>query len=770
MLARAHIFVRGLVQGVGFRPFIYTIATDNQLSGFVLNLGDAGVEIIAEGNDDDLKKFIEEIRTKKPGVARVDVVEVEFGEFSGKFKGFKIEESKEQKFTVRSVIPTDLSICDNCITDIYNESRWRNYPFTACAQCGPRFTVINRLPYDRKNTSMDAFPFCDSCQAEYDNPKDRRYDAQGITCPICGPQIWLVDNNYNRMNCEPLSETAKLLHEGCIVAVKGIGGFHIAVDAANESSVKALRKRRIRPFQPFAVMSRTLEKIKKFALISNREQEFLTNIFHPIVLLQKSENYSLAESVSPALDSIGVMLPYTGIHLLLLDHFKGDALVMTSGNYPGKPIFISNDQALNELKNIVDYFLIHNRTIVNRCDDSVIKIVEGHPLFLRKSRGYAPSFLALPWRVGHEGIISVGGDFNVTGSIFLEDRLITTQHIGDAEEFETLEFLKNALNFIIKNYNLSHFSCIAHDLNPSFLTTRYAKELGEFYEARTFPVQHHHAHLAALLADNSMPKESEIVCIDIDGVGYGLDGMAWGGEILVGGYKQYERAGHLKYQPMPGGDLCTKYPARMLAAILSTAMSDSELTNMFKNSYNEYLKHGEDELQVIIKQSKIGDVLKTSSTGRLLDSIATLLKVCWNRTYEGEPPIRLETVAKKGQPSKVNLRLPLSRDASGAYILDTSDFILSIVENLDKKREDVAFEAHRILASALAEMACIIGDEKDIQTIGLTGGAAVNSILFRYIKKVINENNKQLVSHKDIPCGDGGISTGQAVAASFSSV
>jgi len=767
MQKRAHIFARGLVQGVGFRPFIYTIAVANGLEGYVLNLGDAGVEILVEGDEAKLKKFIAEIREKKPSVARVDALDVTWEAPTGGFDKFTIMESNEKRLTVRSVIPTDLGICDLCITDIYRKSRWHSYSFTSCAQCGPRFTMIRKLPYDRENTSMADFPFCPHCHAEYDNPMDRRYDAQGITCPICGPRHTLIDKTGEQLTGEPLSEAAKLLSEGYIVAVKGIGGFHVAVDASNESAVMELRKRRRRPAQPFAVMSRSIQKIKNFGIVSCQEEDLLKSVYRPIIILQKSSPCSLADSVSPGLDSIGVMLPYTGIHLLLLDNFAKDALVMTSGNYPGKPISTDNKQALKELRNIADFFLMHNRTIVNRCDDSVIKVVEGVPMFLRKSRGYAPSYLAMPWNVGKNGLMAVGGEFNVTGSVFLQDRIVTTQHIGDISEPETLDYLKNALNFITKIYNMSDFSCIAHDLNPSFLTTRYAKELADLHKAQTIPVQHHHAHLASLMADNSLPREASIVCIAIDGVGYGTDGMAWGGEILLGGYSNFDRVAHLQYQPMPGGDLCAYYPARFLASILSTVMSDSEISALFEGAYSRYLRHGMDELDVILKQSRNNDALKTSSMGRLLDAIATLMNVCALRTYEGEPPMRLEGVARRGKPGRVTLRLPFSKK-NGKYIIDTSDFMLSLLENIQNKREDITFEAHRVLGVTLAELACMISDENRVPAIGLTGGSAVNTLLFRHIKKTVERNNKQFLFYKTIPCGDGGISTGQAaVAATF---
>jgi hydrogenase maturation protein HypF len=765
-LKKAHILIRGLVQGVGFRPFIYKIAIDNNLSGYVLNLGDAGVEVVVEGLDEKISKFINEITLKKPSVAKIESIETRWGSYEGNYKEFLIAKSDEKKLTVRSVIPTDLSICDLCITDISRNSRWKLYPFTSCAQCGPRFTVIKKLPYDRENTSMAKFPFCKYCQSEYDDPTDRRYDAQGITCPICGPKLELQDNANKIIDGNPLENAAKLLEEGSIIAIKGIGGFHIAVDASNENTVVELRTRRKRPYQPFAVMSYSLNLVKKYASVSKAEEDLLTNIYHPIVSLRKSNGFYLSESVSPGLDTVGVMLPYTGIHHLLMKYFSGDALVMTSGNYPGKPIFIENLEAIHELRHIVDYYLIHNRDIVNRCDDSVIKVVNGRPTFIRKSRGYAPSTIITPWDNTPTNVMAVGGEYNITGSIQVKDRLITTQHIGDANELETLDYLKTAFNYILKLYDINKLDIIAHDANPSFLTTRYAHELATEYGAHAIPIQHHHAHMTSLMVDHGLGKEEDIAFIAIDGVGYGTDGMAWGGEIFIGGYKDYKRVAHLKYQPMPGGDACAYYPARMLAATLSSIMSDSEVIDFFSNKYINYLNNKNEELNIILKQVKNNRVLKTSSMGRLLDTIAVLLEICGKRTYEGEPPMRLESIANAGHPRNITLRLPLSQ-REGKIILDTSEFIRSIIEKMNSNSKyDIAYEAHSILGRTLGSVACSICDEYGLKTIGLGGGSAINSLLSHEIQESIEQNNKNFLTYRSIPCGDGGTSCGQAISAS----
>ncbi len=669
--------------------------------------------------------------------------------------------------SVRSVIPVDLGICDLCVTEITGEGRYSNYPFTSCAQCGPRFTMIRRLPYDRVNTSMDSFPFCHECLREYLDPKDRRYDAQGFACPRCGPKLTLLDNSGEVVNSEdPIGLSAELLIEGSIVAIKGIGGFHLAVNALDEFAVAELRRRRRRPNQPFAIMSPSIEEISDFAEVNEDEAQLLSSPARPIVVLKKSDSYNLADSVAPGLNSVGVMLPYTGIHLLLLHAFRREALVMTSANYPGKPMMIEESSALSELKGIADYYLVHNREIVNRCDDSVIKSIGGGRVFLRKSRGYSPSYLRTGWSVGNKYILGVGGELNNNASLFVKDQIITTQHIGDVDELETLDFMKHSIQFIEKTYDLKKPNMIACDLNPAFLTGRYAEELSAELGSLLVRVQHHHAHAAALMAENSMGLDEKIISIVIDGSGYGLDGNSWGGEIFVAGYSDFKRVAHLAPQPLPGGDVCAYYPARMLASILSSTTSDSDIERLLEKNASKYFKHGIDELKLVLKQSKEPRTLKTTSLGRLLDALAVALDVCWLRTYEGEPPVRLESLALHGGPSEIKLELEYRRE-NDMYVFDTSAFVTEVFDLRKKfEKKDIAFAIHKSIGQSLAEVACLLADELGIETIGLTGGSAVNTLIYRYIKEKVTNNNKKFIVHNNYPCGDGCVSLGQCVVAS----
>lgn len=764
---RAHLYIRGSVQGVGFRPFIYSLATSKGLCGFVSNLADAGVEVVVEGDESALKEFIEDIPKKKPSVSRIDEIEITWSEPSYDFSGFRISESQERIISVRSVIPVDLGICDLCITEIIGESRYSGYPFTSCAQCGPRFTMIRKLPYDRVNTSMGAFPFCPECLREYLDPKDRRYDAQGFACPQCGPKLTLLDASGKKVESkDPICSAAELLLEGSIVAIKGIGGFHLAVNALDESSVSELRRRRRRPKQPFAIMSLSIEKIKHFAEVGAADAQLLLSPARPIVLMKKSDAYNLADSVAPGLNFIGVMLPYTGIHLLLLRAFQKEALVMTSANYPGRPMIIDEKTALTELNGVADYFLIHNREIVNRCDDSVIKSLGADSVFLRKSRGYSPSYLRVGWSVGNKYILGLGGELNNNASLFVKDQIITTQHIGDVDELETLDFMKNAITFIEKTYDLKKPDVIACDMNPAFLTRRYAEELSEEVGSSLIHVQHHHAHAAALMAENGIGLDERILAIVIDGAGYGLDGNSWGGEIIVAGYSDFTRVAHLEPHAMPGGDMCAYYPARMLASILSSTMSNSDVEKLLENNANKYFKHGIEELRIVLKQCKEPGALKTTSLGRLLDALSVALDVCWLRTYEGEPPMRLESLALSGNPGEIELMLEYVRE-NGVYVFKTGKLVNEIFDIKNRfSNKDIAFALHKCIGNSLAEVACLLAEQYDIETIGLTGGAAANILIYNSIKSKVLKNNKKFINHKNYPCGDGCVSLGQSLVAS----
>lgn len=773
MKCNATIHVSGIVQGVGFRPFVYRIALRHGLNGYVINLGDAGVEIVVEGERNSIDAFIHDLLNNKPPTSRIDTFKVSWNNSLKGFKTFKILPSSLRTSGMLSIVPPDVSICSECISDILTPgSRWYHYPFTCCSVCGPRFTVICDLPYDRERTSMVDFPLCDECLKEYNDPLDRRYHAQGICCPKCGPKMFLYSVNGSLVDDEkPLQIAAKLIDEGSIIAVKGLGGFHIAAKTTSDDVVLELRKRRRRPYQPFAVMSPDIETIRRYAYVSAEEKQLLTSFQRPIVLLRKSDDYFLSEWVSPGLHNIGVMLPYTGIHLLLLRFTREPALIMTSANLPKEPMIIRNKDAFKRLRGIVDYLLIHNRRIINRCDDSVLRVTSKSPTFIRRSRGYVPSPVEIKKLNVAATILATGGELQVTGAILKNNKCFLTQHIGDTDNLENLLYLHNSLKFLIKITKSNRIDAVSCDLHPLFSTTRFAKNLAEQDNIPLIQVQHHFAHLASLIAESNIPIDSTVVGIIIDGYGYGNDGQAWGGELVVYSNKSFIRVGHLRYQPMPGGDMCTKYPARMLAGFLSETFSLDFTSDFLKSHYLSYFRYGEKEVDLILKQIALNiNVPKTSSLGRILDAFSALFKLCKERTYEGEPAMRFESYAIKcSSPVNFDFHIPI-RDDGGLIIIDTNELLSYVIDLLDKKKwrgEYIAYFIHESLAEALALSAMQIAEKFDAKYIGITGGATVNELIVSKICDTLKFSKFKILRHKLVPPGDGGLALGQAFYAAL---
>lgn len=752
---RAEIKVNGIVQGVGFRPFIYRTAVKNYLAGYVRNRGDAGVEIVVEGAEKNVMRFIKALRHDKPPLARIYNINIKYSDDRKEFEKFSILKSSEDVEFSGSVIPPDVSICDECLKEMQDsKNRRHDYFFTTCTDCGPRYTTIRTLPYDRQNTTMLEFPMCPKCQREYANPLDRRFQAQTIACQQCGPSVYLASNSGETLDSEdPIREAGRLLEKGYIVAVKGNGGFHVATATMRDEPIVRLRKVKHRRKKPFAIMARDLATVKTFAEVSPKEAELLTSYIKPIILLNKSKDYYLSDIIAPSLHNVGVMLPYTGLHFMLFDAVREPAFVMTSANAPNEPIVVDNDEAVEKLGSTVDFFLFHNRMIAQRCDDSVVRLHEGRDLsIIRRSRGYAPEPLHLG-KKAKRCVLGLGAEENVTACILLGDRVFVSQYIGDVENMETLDFLRNTVNHLIRLTN-AKIDVVACDLHPKFATTRLAHELGESFGYQVVQVQHHHAHLAALMVEHNLNELIGILC---DGFGYGVDGSAWGGEVLYGLEGRFERLGHLQAQPMVGGDLATVYPLRMAAGILGSVDVREWLLG-----YSDRFPHGEEEVEAILKQLKKGIALKTSSCGRVLDAVSALLGICYERTFEGEPAMKLESAAAQGK-DVLGLEPKINRD-----IVDTS-FLLNMIFNNWKKYsiEDLAYSAEAYLARSLAELAVSEAERLGIKTIGFSGGVAYNEHITKTIRKRVEENGIKFVVHKLVPPGDAGTSTGQAIAASF---
>ncbi|WP_407414687.1 carbamoyltransferase HypF [Methanobrevibacter sp.] len=738
------ILTQGIVQGVGFRPYVYRLAKDLNLNGSVRNLGNV-VEIIIEG--ENVQKFVERLPNELPPIAKIDSMNVE--EISANnYTDFEIIESADSYSGV-SVIPPDIAICDKCLEEIRNpKDRRYKYAFNACTDCGPRFTVIESVPYDRERTSMDEFPLCEECLVEYKEPLNRRYHGEAICCSDCGPQMEIYEG-LDKIECDnPIKLGADILKEGKILAIKGIGGTHLVVDAYNDKAIKELRKRLNRPNQAFAVMCKDLESLKKYAQLTSKEINTITSNKRPIVILKKNENYPFPESLSPGLHNIGVMLPYSPMHYLLFDEGEIDTYVMTSANIPGEPMMITNEEIINGVN---DYSLVHNRKILNRCDDSVIRFRNNELSFIRRSRGYTPEPYTINYEVNDADVLALGPELDVTFSIARDNIVYPSQHIGNTNKPKTLEFLKTAIENMCQITKINEFDIIACDMHPHFFTTRLAYELAEKYGAEVLPVQHHHAHSVALANDSSI---EEMIVIAADGVGYGSDGTSWGGEILYTDIKNFERLAHLQPQLMPGGDVATKYPARMLASILN----DKDL---IKN-YSDYFKYGEIEIKNIFKQIEAGiNVGKTTSTGRVLDSIAVALEICHERTYEGECSMKLESAAYY---STKDLEIPVIIENNQLNTTEILREVVKLYQNGEKKA-DVAAAGQFAVANGLSKLAITAADKKNIDDIGATGGVFYNEAITNTVKNHIENNGYNFIQHKNTCAGDGSVSLGQVIVA-----
>lgn len=816
------ILVEGIVQGVGFRPFVYRIATEANLNGYVRNLGNV-VEIIVQGSHQNMEEFLFNLQNKLPPIAKINNIETrdlkEEDEKFSSYTDFTIKESADD-FAGTSVIPPDVAICDNCLEEINDpQNRRYKYPFNACTDCGPRFTVIEKVPYDRDNTTMEDFPLCDECEIEYTNPLDRRYHAEAACCEDCGPSLKLLKNTGGdgdsaiEIDCEdPLKETARLLDEGKILAIKGIGGTHLVANVKIKETVDLLRQRLGRKSQAFAVMSPDIETIKTFAVMSKEEEKTLKSKERPIVILKKSEDYDFADSVSPDLHNIGVMLPYAPLHHLLFNETDTPAYIMTSANVPGEPMMITNEEIVKNLSKIADYYLVHNRRILNRCDDSVVRFRNDELAFIRRSRGYTPEpydlsgkYTYLNEEFDNLNILALGPELDVTFTIIKNSKAYVSQHIGNTNKYRTYQFLKEAIEHMMQITKTDSFDLIACDMHPQFFTTQLAREYAEKYDCPLIQVQHHHAHGVSLINDHVLNKTDldektsaeieisqdyeksellenprEMIIIASDGVGYGDDGGAWGGEILYTDIKSYKRIASLMPQKMPGGDLCTKYPARMLAAILSNPNSDYErdkyseehVRELMEKNYLDAFPHGKMEIASLFKQIERNlNVGINTSTGRCLDSIAAALNICHERSYEGEAPMKLESAAfnylKMNDSDKLNDYPIIIKDHDDRRVLDTTAILRYVIDKLEEGEDigRIAAAGQEAVSIGLAKLAIEAARDCGIDTVGVTGGTFYNEAITAHIKDCIENAGLKFIQHTNSCPGDGSVSLGQAIVA-----
>jgi hydrogenase maturation protein HypF len=752
----ARISVRGVVQGVGFRPFIYRLAQEHDLKGWVRNTS-GNVEIEVEGDEARLNLFLKDLEAKAPPVSRIENVEVGFSPAKG-YRDFSIKESLSRRGHYQLVSP-DIATCPDCKKEIFSsvDRRYR-YAFTNCTNCGPRFTIIEDIPYDRPKTTMRSFKMCSLCQREYDDPRDRRFHAQPNACPVCGPSLALVDSEGKTVDCaDVISTAARLLKEGKILAVKGLGGFQLACNATDDGAVRLLRKRKRRPSKPLAVMMGTIDEVKKHCLVSAEERELLESPQAPIVLLRWKEGSNVAKAVAPKLKYLGVMLPYTPLHHLLMSEV-GLPLVMTSGNLSEEPIAKDNDEALRRLKGIADYFLLHNRDIYARYDDSVYMVEDGVPQALRRARGYAPYPIFLPFKA--KPVLACGAEDKNTFCLTRDEHAFLSQHIGDMENEETLEHFENTIGLYKKLFRVEP-EVIAYDMHPEYLATKYALELGSGANLKMVPVQHHHAHIVSCMVENNV--EEPVIGVAFDGTGYGPDGTIWGGEFLVADYKNFKRVGHFEYVPLVGGAAAIKKPYRMALSYLYTLLGeDFKLDGLPLDAVNPA------ELSVIKQQLKKKiNLPMTSSAGRLFDAVSALLGVRGEIDYEAQAAIELEMSAADTMDTEAYPFVIDSEDGVGLARL--SKLWSALVRDAKDKVSPslISLKFHHTMAEITTEMCKLVAKESKIKRVALSGGVFQNRLLLNLTIAALQREGFEVLIHRLVPPNDGGISLGQAVIANF---
>ncbi len=749
------LYIRGIVQGVGFRPTVYSYAHKYGVEGWVRNTSN-GVEILASGSESAVDGFIQHLRDTPPRLAKVDSFLVEQAE-QGMHSGFAILDSQPMEGEFLPISP-DLSICPDCLRELYDPTDRRfHYPFINCTNCGPRFTIINDIPYDRPKTTMAGFQMCPDCEREYNDPLDRRFHAQPVACPVCGPQIWFeTGGTITSRGEDAIQESRAAIQNGKIIAVKGLGGYLLACDAANGATVETLRARKQRSQKPFALMASSLEVITRHCFVSNEEKLALLSPEAPIVLLQKKPGCALPGGIAPGQQSLGFMLPYTPLHHLLLEKRTGfpEILVMTSGNRSEEPIAYTDDEARQNLETLADGFLMHNREINIRTDDSVVRFFRGDLYPIRRARGFVPSPVRLPFSVAP--ILGVGAEMKNTITVAREDYAFISHHIGDLENLETSESFTQAIPHFEQLFRV-HPKLISCDLHPDYRSSRYAEERACAENIPLVKVQHHHAHLAACLADNKWDSEEPVIGVCFDGTGLGTDGAIWGGEFLLGGYASFTREYHLAYTPLPGGDAAISKPSRSaLAHLWKAGISwDEDLAPVQATSVQEKT--------LILQQLQKGiNAPPTSSIGRLFDAVSSLLGICHLTTYEGQAAIDLENAI-----SLVNDREGYGFDFHADQI-DVSQMLREIVADIrkDVQVSRISCKFHHTLARVVLTAAQKIKSKTGISTVALSGGVWQNMHLLEGTINLLESNGFEVLWHHQVPANDGSISLGQIMVAS----
>ena len=751
-MERRAIDITGVVQGVGFRPFVYGLATRLKLRGHVSNDG-GRVLVEVEGDRDVLDRFERELRADAPPLARIESLVTRLIEPLGD-AGFHIAASGADNSTSVYIAP-DAATCDACLAEMRDpDNRRHRYPFINCTACGPRLTIITGSPYDRERTTMASFEMCGRCRSEYEDPSDRRFHAEPIACPQCGPTLQAVDAAGAGTGGGPIEIAAGALLAGHVVAIKGLGGFHLACDAGNPSAVAALRERKHRDDKPFAVMVADVADAASLCDVSVAEADLLRSGARPIVLLQKRPAVSLAEAVAPESSRLGIMLPYTPVHELLMTAVGGRALVMTSGNRSDEPIAISNDEALSRLHGIADLFLLHDRDIRVRCEDSVVRQVGTVPVIVRRSRGYAPAPVALPFEC-EAPILAVGGQLKNTFALGRGRAAVVSHHTGDLDELLAFEAFEHDIALYERTFEITP-AVIAHDLHPDYAATRYAlSRMG----VRHIGVQHHHAHIASCLAENGIAGPA--LGVTWDGAGWGTDGCVWGGEFLVGDRAAVHRAAHFRYVAMPGGDRAAREPWRMALAHLRDAGVDEA-----------------DALRAVPLTTRraVGQMVEralnapmTSSVGRLFDAVAALCGAPQATTFEGQAAMWLESLAEQSRDKgRYQFTLDEAAEPTAPLTVDTRPLIRGVEQ--DRRAgvmpAAIARRFHSTLAEIVTDVVRVLGSRTGLRRVALSGGVFLNGILAVQVESLLAAAGFAVYRHRVVSPGDGGLSLGQlAVAA-----
>ena len=759
---RRGIVVHGIVQGVGFRPFVYRLAHEEHLSGFISN-DTGGVTVEIEGSPHHLDAFLARLRTETPPLARIDSVEARdlppLGDTT-----FRILASAVLG-RVSTGIPADAATCPDCLRELLDlaDRRYR-YPFLNCTNCGPRFTITSRIPYDRPQTAMASFPMCPACQAEYDDPTNRRFHAQPNACWQCGPQVSLTNSLGEILPVEdPIEACIDRLATGEILAIKGIGGFHLSVDATNQAAVQRLRARKHRYGKPLAVMLKDLAAARRICALTHEEEALLATSARPIVIARKQPESQIAQAVAPGIPWLGVFLPYAPLQHLLFASGKVSALVMTSANLSEEPIAIDNSEAIKRLCGIANAFLMHNREILQRCDDSVAAIVDGAPQLLRRARGYVP--LGIPISIDAPPLLAVGGHLKNAFAIARGNFAYQSQHLGDLENLTGLQFFEESLAHLMHTFEIEP-QAVAHDLHPGYLSTSWARKWATDRNLPLVAVQHHHAHIAACMAEHNLA--GPVIGLALDGTGYGTDGRIWGGEVFIAKLSSFQRWAHLEYIPMPGGDAAVKEPWRMALGALHAAGFDVESDQIVRLL-------GAQPVEVRVLKRMIDRRINspiTSSLGRLFDAVAAVVLNRRVVDYEAQAAIELEGIAidERDKFERGNYVPELHGPEDGADSVNTirtGKMWKAILDDLWRgvPASRISARFHAGIAEGFLNAAGNLRIETGINTITLSGGCMANRRLARLLRAALEEEGFQVFQHRQVSPGDGGLSYGQAVVA-----